>query len=93
MYLQSGDFVKLVAEETHDETTRYFVKRFQTEAYRPPECPDLTFTKIHVRKIVALNEDAEELNLEDPENKVTAKGIHAKNLLLAVPNGILMEEI
>ena len=93
MYLESGDFVKLVAQETVGDCTKYFVKRFQTEAYRPTECPDLTFTKIQVRKVVTLNDEQEELDLEDPVNRVKGKAIHAKNLLLAVPSGILMEEL
>ena len=93
MFLSNGDFVKLVDHKTENDCTKYFVKRFITEAYRPAECPDLTFSKIHVRKVVKLNDQAEELILEDPANRVQAKGVHAKNLLLAVPNGILLEEL
>ena len=93
MYLANGDFVKLVATDTKEEATKYYVKRFITRAYRPDECAYLTFTKVQVRRVISLNEEEEELDIADPRQRVTAKGIHAKNLLLAIPNGILMEEL
>ena len=94
MYLQNGDFVKLTRTKTDEEDNcKYFVKRFKTEAYRPPECPDLTFTYIQVRKLVCLADDEEELDISNPQQRVLAKGVLAGTLLLAVPNGILMEEL
>ena len=94
MFLANGQFVKLTNKIEDDKNgTKYIVKDFNTEAYRPSECPDLTFTYIQVRKFISLDEADHQLDLTDPQYRVKAKGILVGNLLLSIPNGLLMEEI
>ena len=94
MFFANGEFGKLISvDENEDGTVTYKLRRYITQVYRPAECPDLTFSYLHLKKMVRLSKEEEVLDVERDENKVVGKGVLSEGLLIAIPNGIFMEEL